>query len=169
MKTVTWLLFAMLSTPVAFGADAPSPAPIVQARPISPINADHGIAVRGYDPVAYFADGQPRPGSAEFEWTWQGARWRFASDAHRRAFQADPARYAPQYGGYCALAISLGRVADGDPAQWAIVDGKLFLNNNARAKAAWDEDRAGNIAKANQNWPRFRKSGPPPADAGAGR
>ena len=146
-----------------------APAPIAQTAPIAPINAEHRLAVHGYDPVSYFTDGKPEVGSASLEWTWQGVRWRFASREHLRAFKAEPGRYAPQFGGYCALAVSLGRVADGDPAQWAVVDGKLYLNNNPRAKAAWDEDRPGNIARADRNWPLLPKATAAPANAAGGR
>ncbi|MBS0375608.1 MAG: YHS domain protein [Proteobacteria bacterium] len=169
MRYAAGILIVVLAGSGAYAADGAAPDPITQIAPIAPIDAAQGLAVRGYDPVAYFADGQARPGSPRIEWRWQGVRWRFTSLAHRRAFEADPARYAPQFGGYCALAVSLGRVAEGDPAQWAVVDGKLFLNNNARAKAAWDEDRSGNIARADRNWPRIPKLARPAGSPGTAR
>jgi YHS domain-containing protein len=111
------------------------------------------LAVGGYDAVAYFTDGQPVKGMKEFTHEWQGATWRFASAAHRDAFAAEPEAYAPQYGGYCAWAVSQGYTADADPEAWTVVDGKLYLNYNAKVKADWSQDMAGNIAKADANWP----------------
>ena len=139
------------------GAESSAPAASAQIEPIAPINIKEDFAVHGYDPVSYFADGKPQAGSDLFVYEWQGVRWRFVSAAHRDAFKIDPQKYAPQFGGYCSLAASLGKVADGDPKQWAVVDGKLFLNNNPRAQAAWDEDRPGNIGRANKNWPLIPK------------
>jgi YHS domain-containing protein len=112
-----------------------------------------GLAVDGYDVVAYFTDGKPVEGTKEFSHEWQGAKWRFASAAHRDAFAAEPEKYAPQYGGYCAWAVSQGYTADADPEAWTVVEGKLYLNYSAKVQATWSEDRAGNIAKADANWP----------------
>ncbi len=85
-------------------------------------------AIHGYDPVAYFVDGKPQPGKAEFEFEWKGAKWRFVTAEHRDAFKKAPDKYAPQYGGYCAYAVSQGRLVDIDPSAWSIVEGKLYLN-----------------------------------------
>lgn len=114
---------------------------------------DAGRAIRGYDAVAYFEDGQPRPGSAEFSHQWKGADWLFASAAHRDAFKADPERYAPQFGGYCAYAITKGHVLESNPEIWSIVDDKLYLNLGAGAQSRWQKDVPGNIVRANNNWP----------------
>ena len=86
-----------------------------------------GIAIKGYDPVAYHQDGKPVKGSDEYEYTWKGAKWRFASAEHRDLFEADPDRYAPRYGGYCAWAVSQGYTASVNPQNaWSIVEGKLY-------------------------------------------
>jgi YHS domain-containing protein len=86
------------------------------------------VAIRGYDPVAYFTDGRATRGNPQFEYVWEGARWQFSSAAHRDAFAADPERYAPQFGGYCAIAMSeLGQAVDANPEVWTIVDGRLYL------------------------------------------
>ena len=114
-----------------------------------------GLAIRGTDPVAYFTDGRPVEGSAEFELEWNGATWRFSSAAHRDLFRADPQRYAPQYGGYCAWAVSQGYTASTDPEAWRIVDGKLYLNYSADVQRKWERDVAGFIAKADAAWPRL--------------
>ena len=113
-----------------------------------------GVAINGYDPVAYFEDGAPVEGSSDFEHEWNGAAWRFANAENRDRFAADPEAYAPQYGGYCAWAVSQGYTASTDPAAWKIVDGKLYLNYSADVQKRWQSDEAGNIAKADANWPR---------------
>jgi YHS domain-containing protein len=112
------------------------------------------LAVNGYDPVAYFTEGKPVEGSSSFESTYQGAKWRFTSAANKAAFDADPAKYAPQYGGYCAWAVSQGYTAKGDPEHWKIVDGKLYLNYNAEVQQKWSTDIPGHIKAANGNWPK---------------
>jgi len=115
-----------------------------------------GLALSGYDPVSYFTDGKPVAGSAEFSLEWMDSTWRFASAAHRDAFRADPARYAPQYGGYCAWAVSQGDTASSDPSAWRIVGGKLYLNYSRDIQTRWEADVPGNIRKGDANWPRLR-------------
>ena len=111
------------------------------------------VALQGYDPVAYFTDGAPRRGDVAHALDWNGRTWHFASAENRAAFAADPARYAPQYGGYCAWAVARNYLAPVDPTAWAIVDGKLYLNFDARIQRRWARDTAGFIAQANANWP----------------
>ncbi len=111
------------------------------------------LAVSGYDPVAYFEDGQPIQGKKDFTHAWKGATWRFATASHRDLFAADPESYAPQYGGYCAFAVSKGYTASTDPEAWTIVDGKLYLNYSKKVREQWMQDIPGNIAKADKNWP----------------
>jgi len=115
------------------------------------------VAVGGYDPVAYFKAGEPVKGDDAFEYDWMGAKWRFANAANLAAFKAAPQSYAPQYGGYCAWAVSQGYTAKGDPKNWRIVDGKLYLNYNDDIQAKWEKDIPGFIAKANGNWPKVLK------------
>ena len=114
---------------------------------------DAGRAIRGYDAVAYFSDGQPQPGDPAFSHDWKGATWLFASAAHRDAFAAEPARYAPQFGGYCAYAITKGHVLEARPEVWSIVDDRLYLNLGPGAQKKWRADVPGNIARAISNWP----------------
>ena len=114
---------------------------------------DAGIALKGYDTVAYFADGQPQPGSPEYSHEWNGAKWLFSSAEHRDAFAADPEHYAPQFGGYCAYAVSMDHVQPADPTIWSIVDDKLYLNLGPGAQAKWQDDLSGNIVRASNNWP----------------
>jgi YHS domain-containing protein len=113
------------------------------------------LAVHGYDPVAYFTDGQPVRGSDTLVHVHEGVAYRFASQAHLDTFKADPARYAPQYGGFCAYGVSVGKKFDGDPHQWTISDGKLYLNLNEEIAATFHKDVGGNIRKADGNWPRI--------------
>jgi YHS domain-containing protein len=124
------------------------------------VNAPEGLAMHGYDPVAYFTDGEPMEGRAELTAEWNGATYRFVTAANRDAFVADPAAYAPQYGGYCAMGTSLGKKIDVDPAQWRVVDGKLYLNSSAGAHNAWTQDVPGNIMKADGNWPEIKDKDP---------
>lgn len=117
------------------------------------VNIVNGAAVHGYDVVAYFTDGAPTQGSADYTADYDGATYRFASAANRDAFAADPAKYAPQYGGYCAFGTAMGRKFDGDPYAWSIVDGKLYLNLNQNVQAQWKKDIPGFVRGAENNWP----------------
>ena len=128
-------------------------APGTAATPALPVSAESGVAIRGYDPVAFFTLGKPQEGSAEHNFVYEGATWRFASAENLARFKSDPARYAPQFGGYCAWAVSQHYLAPGDPNYWKIVDGKLYLNANARAKELWEADQADAIARGHANWP----------------
>lgn len=118
-------------------------------------NQEGGVAVRGTDVVAYATEGRARPGRPEFAHDWQGARWLFATAAHRDAFAADPARYAPAYGGFCAFAVSEGYTAAIDPEAWRIVGGRLFLNHDRGVHRRWERDMARRIAQGDANWPRL--------------
>ena len=111
------------------------------------------LAVDGYDPVAYFTEGKPVKGDKEFTTDYNGAEWRFASADNLAAFEAAPDQYAPQYGGYCAWAVSQNYTARGNPANWSIVEGKLYLNYNDEIQKRWEEDIPGFIVKADANWP----------------
>ena len=115
-----------------------------------------GVAIDGYDTVAYFTDGRPVEGVEAHESDWNGATWRFASAANKALFDADPEKYAPQYGGYCAFAASKNAIADVDPEAWAVVDDKLYLNYSLNVQEIWREDVPGNITKADANWPGLK-------------
>jgi YHS domain-containing protein len=123
---------------------------------VKQVNSDSaGLALHGYDPVAYFTDGMPVEGSSQFEYQWNGATWRFASAASRDRFSQAPQAYAPQFGGYCAWAVSRNYTADIDPQAFDIVNGKLYLNYSKLVQLRWKVDREGNIRKADQNWPKL--------------
>lgn len=112
------------------------------------------VAVSGYDPVAYFREGKPVEGSSAFEAEHEGYTYRFSNQANLDDFNADPAAFAPQYGGYCAWAVSQGYTASADPDNWTIVDGKLYLNYNDDVQSTWETDIPGFIEKADGNWPK---------------
>ena len=117
------------------------------------------LAIKGYDPVAYFTDRRPVRGLPEFEYQWDDYRWRFASAAHRDMFKADPVHYAPQFDNYCAMALSLGQVVVANPENWLISDGKLYVFGK-RAPAGptlFQKNLAANIGKANHNRPILPK------------
>ncbi len=127
-----------------------------RTAPPSPVNVTpDGVAIKGYDPLAYFTDKRPEQGSEKFEYLWNGAKWRFASAARRDLFSHDPEKYAPRYGGYCAYAVSQGKIADIDPDAWTVFEGKLYLNLNKDVQKLWEKDMQGYIRKADENWPRM--------------
>lgn len=131
--------------------------PAVAQEKVPPVDASKGIAIKGYDTVAYFDQSQPVKGSPKFAYTWNGAKWFFASAAHRDAFAKDPDHYAPQYGGYCAFGASQGHAVPVDPEAWKIVDGKLYLNYNKDIQKEWFKDIPGHINEANENWPKLHE------------
>ncbi len=113
-----------------------------------------GVALGGYDTVAYFTDGTPTSGREDVSLLHNGATWRFANEDNRRAFRADPNRYAPQYGGYCAYAVAGGDTSGGHPKSWRIVDGRLYVNATPRVQLKWETAIPAYIKKADANWPK---------------
>ena len=123
------------------------------AQAAGPVNVNaQGVAIQGFDPVAYFSMGKAVKGSSEFSAAWSGATYWFANAAHLQSFQADPARYEPQYGGYCAFGVANGVKPDIDPQAFAVVGGKLYLNLSPDVQKRWQADIPGHIRKAGQNW-----------------
>ena len=121
-------------------------------------SADHifnqgGIAIRGYDPVAYFTDNRPVKGDPGNTHEWMGATWQFANKANLKTFVDNPEKYAPQYGGYCAYAAASNYVASTDPNAWTIYQGKLYLNYSRSVRDTWKKDKNGYIKSADKNWP----------------
>lgn len=112
-----------------------------------------GVALQGYDPVAYFTDHQPARGNPNFMSAYQGAKYWFASAQHKAAFDTEPAKHAPAYGGFCGYAASIGKVRPADPLVWTIVDGQLIVQNTKGAAKLWDKDVPANKAKADKYWP----------------
>ena len=146
LMVVLGLILGIGGTTMA-GADSAVPA----------VNAAEGVGLKGYDPVAYFINGAPTKGSEQYSFAWKGVTYRFASAGNLEKFKADPEKYLPQYGGYCAYAMSLDRIADIDPSRWAIVNGKLYLNNGFVAEKLWSLNKSGNIVSADHNWPQYPK------------
>lgn len=132
---------------LALPATALAASPPVYTAPLS------DLAVGGYDAVAYFTEGRPVIGDERFSTRWKGATWRFSSADHLARFRAHPDAYAPRYGGYCAWAVAHGYTAKGDPRQWRIVDGRLYLNYNAEVQSRWVRDIPGYIRQGDANWP----------------
>ena len=125
---------------------------------ISTYNMDaNNVAIHGYDTVAYFTEAKPTKGSSEFEHVWQDAHWQFASASNRDLFTANPKRYVPQYGGYCALGVAAGEFADPDPNAWAIVDGKLyFIKTKDFRDDIWGKAPEAFIGVSEYNWSKNR-------------
>jgi YHS domain-containing protein len=114
-----------------------------------------GVALEGYDPVSYFADGKPLKGDPQIEATFNGALYHFTSQEHRETFEKNPVQYAPAYGGFCGYAASIGKVRPANPLLWSIVDGQLVVQHTKGAAELWEKDVSGNKAKADKLWPRL--------------
>ena len=147
-NTVSLLtLFLLLVTPLKAGVPGST----------SPINVDaKGVALRGYDPVAYFEDGRATRGAETVSASYGGARYLFASELHRKLFLENPKKYIPEYGGFCAVGTSFGEKVDVDPETGRIVNGKLYLNNGPKAQMIFDHDTRNTISRANRNWPTVK-------------
>jgi len=114
-------------------------------------SAEPSLAIKGYDPVAYFTAQRATPGVAEFEYQWDEHRWQFSSAKHRDLFKADPVRYAPQFANFCAVALSRGEVREANPEYWLISDGKLYLFGKPFGPDLFRKDLKNNLDHANQN------------------
>ena len=113
-------------------------------------------AIRGYDVVAYFNDGKAVKGDKTITREWNGAQWNFSSKANLDSFSANPEKYAPQYGGYCAYGTADGHKAPTDPNAWTILDGKLYFNYNKQVQEMWKKKQPEFIKKADTNWPKIK-------------
>ena len=151
-----------ISTTIALGAAiVPVTSHAYDENSASAVNVDaKGVGLKGYDPVAYFTAGAPTAGKAEFTSKHDGVTYQFATAANRDAFKAAPTKYAPQFGGFCAMGVALEKKLDGDPAAWTIADGKLYLNVNKDVEKKYREDVTGNNKKADANWPQLRNKSP---------
>ncbi|MEH6753699.1 MAG: YHS domain-containing (seleno)protein [Alphaproteobacteria bacterium] len=129
---------------------------ISPAHAVDPVFHVDGKAIRGYDPVAYFTQEKAVEGLPAHSIEYNVATWQFASAENRELFAANPEKYAPAYGGYCAFAVANNYTASIDPDAWTIRDGKLYLNYSKIVRARWALDKSGNIAAADQNWPGLR-------------
>ncbi|WP_170506996.1 MULTISPECIES: YHS domain-containing (seleno)protein [Ruegeria] len=134
-----------------------APAKTWAASPEVNLGYFNKLAMNGYDVMTYWQDGDPQKGDPEIMAQHNGATWVFLNDENRQAFLSDPAKYAPQYGGYCAYAASQNAVADVDPFAWRIWDEKLYLNYSPQVRRIWASDIDANIEKANEFWPDLLK------------
>lgn len=151
-----------LATVAAIAATlAPTTSFAYDENSTAAVNIDkQGIGLRGHDPVAYFTVGAPTPGNAAFSASHDGVKYLFASQANRDAFVKNPAKYAPQFGGFCAMGVANERKFDGDPSVWHVANGKLYLNVNKDVQKKWLEDVNGNNVKADGYWPEIRNKTP---------
>lgn len=115
------------------------------------------VAIKGYDTVAYFTEGQAVKGENKFVASWNDAEWYFANAAHRDLFTENPERYAPQFGGFCSAGLSHGAKVAADPEAWTIVDGKLYIKFSKDARDRWRKDKAEKIRRAEENWTEYQK------------
>ncbi len=144
-------LAASLAPATAFAFDMDSP---------SEYNLENGLGIKGFDPVAYFTVGKPMKGMPEFTASFEGVKYQFASAESRDMFIVNPAKYAPQYGGFCAMAVANGVKLDGMPNIWTIYEGKLYLNVGPAIQKLWVSDIPKYEAIAKDNWPQIRKQTP---------
>jgi YHS domain-containing protein len=124
------------------------------------VNVDRdGVILDGYDPVAFFTDNKPVLGVAGIQTTYHGAIYRFASSEHKALFDKDPMKYEPQFGAFCAYAVSVGRTAPIDVKTFSIIDGRLVVQHNAKAVGLWNKDPQGNLKLADKYWPAVAANG----------
>jgi YHS domain-containing protein len=125
------------------------------------INLDkHGLALQGYDPVAYFTDNKPVKGDENYTASYKGGTYRFASAAHKETFESNPAKYAPQFGGFCGYAASINKLAPIEVEYFQVLHGRLVMQHNEKAWKLWHEDVEGNLRKADANWPKLSQEKP---------
>jgi YHS domain-containing protein len=156
VSTIRRIAFAVIAAALLGATVAAVRAQAPQSPP--PINIDKAsLAIQGYDPVAYQTLGKPIKGMPEFAAAHDGATYRFASADHKAAFEKDPTKYVPQYGGYCAYAVASGYTASVDPTAWKVVEGKLYLNYNAAVAKSWAANTTGYIKSGDANWIDWRK------------
>lgn len=154
------LLSALASTAIAMTL-VPASVMAFDENSTAAINVDaKGVALQGFDPVTYFTGSTPQKGSASFSATHVGATYLFASKANRDKFAAEPEKYAPQFGGFCAMGVALGKKLDVDPHAYKVVDGKLYLNVNKDVQKRWLDDVPGNIKTAEKGWPSLKGLAP---------
>ncbi|QLI82508.1 YHS domain-containing protein [Chitinibacter fontanus] len=156
----TVLASAILAAVTMIGV-LPSTAMAYDEASTAAVNIDEqGVGLKGFDPVAYFTAKAPTLGNAAYSAQYDGVTYHFASKANLNKFNANPAHYAPQFGGFCAMGVALDKKLDGDPQVWKVVGGKLYLNVNKEVQKKWLEDVAGNLKKANMEWPSIKDKAP---------
>lgn len=119
--------------------------------------AEPALAIKGYDPVAYFTLQRATPGVAQYEYEWDELRWQFTNAQHRDLFKADPVRYAPQFENFCAVALAKGELHDASPEYWLIIDDKLYLFGKSYGPKVFREDYKAMLERAKRNSEMLRK------------
>jgi hypothetical protein len=147
-----YLAIALIAAPVAITAISAAPAHAKSDEVYTSVRNNFGAG--SFDVVSFHL-GTPLKGDMKITADWNGAQWRFVSEANRDLFLSDPEKYAPAYGGYCAWAMAMNKLAKGSPKHWSVVDGVLYLNFNKKIKKKWLVDTQGFIEKANANWPEI--------------
>lgn len=151
-KTIQPLFLGLALLLAALGVAGTAAATEATNTSVGLTAAGGPLAIHGYDAVAYFTDGKARRGRADLSTVWNGAAYRFSSEENLQAFRKAPEKYAPQFGGFCAYGVAVGKKFDGDPELFRIVDGKLYFNLNPEIVKAWEKDLEQNIAKGDQQW-----------------
>ncbi|MCA9774096.1 MAG: hypothetical protein KC466_16870 [Myxococcales bacterium] len=158
MHRISNRIAAALIMAAVFVGTAHAGARVNTSSGLTPAGAP--LALRGYDPVAYFTEGRPVLGASKYMSVHDGAAYEFASAEHKAMFEMSPERYAPRFGGYCAYGVALGAKFDGDPTLWRIVDDRLYVNLNPEISKTWQQDIPGNIVKADGNWAKIKDKAP---------
>jgi YHS domain-containing protein len=143
MKNVVLSLFVALTN-------------LITSAQKSEVFTKSGTAINGYDPVAYFKEGQAAKGTDQFVYNWNGADWRFSNQQNLDSFKTSPQKFAPQYGGYCAYGMYEGHKAPTEPDAWTIVNGKLYFNYNLKVRELWRDKKEEKIETADKNWPGIK-------------
>ena len=157
-RSVLISIFSLFLFQVSIAAHAAEPINTLEKSGFFGGYKPSGIAIRGTDPVAYFTEGKPMPGLDNFTKQWQGAKWKFSSQKHLDLFVANPEKYAPQYGGYCAYGVAVDNLVKIEPKNWAIKNDKLYLNYNDDFQTKWEKDIPGFIKKADEKFKGLLKS-----------
>ena len=150
-------VLALGVTAFLFSTSARAAEPPINTLKNSLFGGRTDSAINGYDPVAYFTVGKPVKGQDGFATEWMGAKWKFSSQANLDLFKANPEKYAPQYGGYCAYGVTQGSLVKVEPEQFTLRDGKLYLNYDADVQAKWLKDPAGYIKDADAKFQALLK------------
>lgn len=148
------MTLATLLMSIGIGAMA---APPINTMKAGLFGGRSDTAILGYDPVAYFTDGKPIKGQDALAYEWMGAKWKFASQAHLDMFKANPEKFAPQYGGYCAYGVAFDNLVSIEPDKFTIVDGKLYLNYDNDIQSKWLKDPKGYVSTADNKFPALLK------------
>jgi hypothetical protein len=161
-RIVAWFIggLSAASVPLMLHAAASDDPGVSFASHTGVINASKGVAIKGYDPVAYFTDRRAMPGDPSITANVDGVIWRFESQMHRQAFLDHPNRYEPEYGGFSAYGLAQGYKADIDPTAFSIIGGRLYLNTDIETRSVWRRNLLTAIADADRNWPAVKDAPP---------